>query len=166
MGECEGISNETRAIGFKKGIMLSKKKNHKPYVSKITQRSQRYQYFILCGWRIDDKGLIKPKLDNGKPGLVRLNICEFGGTIDELSRNYLLKNDAVAKITLNRLEKMNVMTGVMFKEIIQALDAAEEDEDVRVVVMTGNGKAFCAGVDLEFASKEWNNLKSEWDFYA
>lgn len=74
------------------------------------------------------------------------------------------KKDAVARITLNRPEKMNAITGVMFKEILHALDEAEQDEQVRVVVMTGSGKAFCAGVDLKFAEKELDNLKSEWDF--
>ncbi|MBN2061762.1 MAG: enoyl-CoA hydratase/isomerase family protein [Deltaproteobacteria bacterium] len=74
------------------------------------------------------------------------------------------KKDAVAKITLNRPEKLNAITGVMFKEIIQALDDAEQDDVIRVVVLTGKGRAFCTGVDLKFAGKELDNLKSEWDF--
>jgi enoyl-CoA hydratase len=74
------------------------------------------------------------------------------------------KSDYVAKIILNRPEKMNAMTGVMIKEIMQALDDAEYDDHIRVVVITGNGKAFCAGVDLKYAGKELNNQKSEWYF--
>jgi enoyl-CoA hydratase len=74
------------------------------------------------------------------------------------------KRDAVAKITLNRPEKMNAMTRVTFYEIISALDDAEQDDHIRVVVITGKGKAFCAGVDLKFASEELDNLKADWDF--
>ena len=74
------------------------------------------------------------------------------------------KKDAVARITLNRPEKMNAMTRETFHEIIRALDDAEQDDNIRVVVITGKGKAFCAGVDLKFASSELDNLKSEWDF--
>jgi enoyl-CoA hydratase len=74
------------------------------------------------------------------------------------------KTESVARITLNRPEKMNALTGVAFHEIIHALDDAEQDDSTRVVVITGKGKAFCAGVDLKFASEKLDNLKSEWDF--
>ncbi len=72
--------------------------------------------------------------------------------------------DSVAKITFNRPEKLNAMTGVTFREITDALDRADKDSDVRVLVITGNGRAFCAGVDLKFAAKELDNLKSQTDF--
>ena len=72
--------------------------------------------------------------------------------------------DAVAKLTFNRPEKLNAMTGTTFQEIIDALDRADKDNDVRVLVITGNGRAFCAGVDLKFAGKELGNLKSQTDF--
>jgi enoyl-CoA hydratase len=72
--------------------------------------------------------------------------------------------DAVAKLTFNRPEKLNAMTGTTFQEITDALDRAEKDNDVRVLVITGNGRAFCAGVDLKFAGKELDNLKSQTDF--
>lgn len=72
--------------------------------------------------------------------------------------------DAVAKITFNRPEKLNAMTGTTFQEITDALDMADKDNDVRVLVITGKGRAFCAGVDLKFAEKELTNLKSQTDF--
>lgn len=72
--------------------------------------------------------------------------------------------DHVAKLTLNRPEKLNAMTGTTFKEITDALNEAEKDNDVRVLIITGNGRAFCAGVDLKFAAKELTNLKSQTDF--
>ncbi len=72
--------------------------------------------------------------------------------------------DHVAKLTLNRPDKLNAMTGTTFQEITDALDKADKDNDVRVLVITGNGRAFCAGVDLKFAAKELTDLKSQTDF--
>ena len=56
--------------------------------------------------------------------------------------------DAVATITLSRAEKMNAFTGVMMHELIAAFDAVDADDAVRAVIVTGEGKAFCAGADL------------------
>jgi enoyl-CoA hydratase/carnithine racemase len=54
----------------------------------------------------------------------------------------------VATITLNRPEKKNAMSWVMFNEIRDAFEKATADDDVRVVVVTGAGGAFCSGADL------------------
>ena len=51
-------------------------------------------------------------------------------------------------IRLNRPEKMNAFTLTMANELLLALDAADEDDSVRAVIFTGNGRAFCAGMDL------------------
>ncbi|MFH1312426.1 MAG: enoyl-CoA hydratase/isomerase family protein [Candidatus Eisenbacteria bacterium] len=59
----------------------------------------------------------------------------------------------VARITLNRPEVRNAFNEVMIEELIRALDAVEKDEAVRVVVLTGSGKAFCAGADLNWMKK-------------
>jgi enoyl-CoA hydratase/carnithine racemase len=56
--------------------------------------------------------------------------------------------DRVATITLDRPERMNAFTAKMCGELIRALDAADQDDDVRVVIVTGAGRAFCAGADL------------------
>ena len=56
--------------------------------------------------------------------------------------------DQVATITLNRPEKKNAMSWVMFNEIREAFDAAASDPEVRCVVITGAGGAFCSGADL------------------
>ncbi len=53
-----------------------------------------------------------------------------------------------AVITLNRPERMNAFTGTMQTEMIRAFDMADADDDVRAVVVTGAGRAFCAGADL------------------
>ncbi|MGV3759281.1 MAG: enoyl-CoA hydratase-related protein [Actinomycetota bacterium] len=56
--------------------------------------------------------------------------------------------DGVATITLDRPEKMNAGTARMVGELLQAIDAVDADDAVRAVVLTGRGKAFCAGADL------------------
>ncbi len=56
--------------------------------------------------------------------------------------------DEVATITLNRPSKMNAYTAEMGVEIVQAMRQADEDRGVRVVIMTGAGRAFCAGADI------------------
>jgi 2-(1,2-epoxy-1,2-dihydrophenyl)acetyl-CoA isomerase len=60
--------------------------------------------------------------------------------------------DAVATITLNRPEKLNAFTGTMREELAETLRACESDASVRVVVLTGAGRAFCAGGDVEYMS--------------
>ncbi len=57
--------------------------------------------------------------------------------------------DNVATITINRPEKMNAFTNTMLKEMCDAFDQIDADDDVRAVVVTGAGdRAFCAGADL------------------
>jgi hypothetical protein len=54
----------------------------------------------------------------------------------------------VATITLDRPDRMNAFTTVMCKELIEAFDQVDADDDVRAVIVTGRGRAFCAGADL------------------
>ena len=58
--------------------------------------------------------------------------------------------DAIATITLNRPDKLNAFTGTMREDLLDALRAAGRDDAVRVVVLTGAGRAFCAGGDVEY----------------
>jgi enoyl-CoA hydratase/carnithine racemase len=57
-------------------------------------------------------------------------------------------SDGIATITLNRPDKLNAFTGRMMYEIIAALDITDADDNVKVVIFTGAGRAFCAGADL------------------
>jgi enoyl-CoA hydratase/carnithine racemase len=54
----------------------------------------------------------------------------------------------VATLTLNRPDKLNAFTGDMAKELLAAFDRVDADDDIRAVVVTGAGRAFCAGADL------------------
>ena len=56
--------------------------------------------------------------------------------------------DGVADVRLNRPEKMNAMDAAMFSAIREAADAVAADASIRVVVLSGEGRAFCAGLDL------------------
>ena len=58
-------------------------------------------------------------------------------------------SDKIATITLNRPDRMNAWTGIMEHEVREAMMAASRDDDVRVIVLTGAGRAFCAGADME-----------------
>jgi enoyl-CoA hydratase/carnithine racemase len=70
--------------------------------------------------------------------------------MDELESPVLVARDgAVATITLNRPDALNAVTIPMLEQLAAALDAATGDDSVRVVVLTGAGRAFSAGVDLK-----------------
>jgi len=61
------------------------------------------------------------------------------------------RRDAAGWITLNRPEALNALTPAMVEAVDRALDAALADADVRAIVLTGTGRAFCAGADLKAA---------------
>jgi enoyl-CoA hydratase/carnithine racemase len=69
--------------------------------------------------------------------------------------NYEIK-DYVLTITLNRPDNMNAVNLAMGTELISAFKAADEDDDVRVIVVTGAGRAFCAGADLSSGDKTFD----------
>lgn len=69
--------------------------------------------------------------------------------------------DSTALITLNRPEKMNAWNGTLQAELSLALKKADKDNDVRAVVFTGAGRAFCAGADLDMISDGFNSEEDD-----
>src|SRR5207253_3703769 len=58
----------------------------------------------------------------------------------------------VATITLNRPDKLNAWTALMESEVRSHMENAEQDDEVRVIVLTGAGRGFCAGADMSLLS--------------
>jgi len=57
-------------------------------------------------------------------------------------------SEGILTITLNRPDRLNAWTATMGRELIEAFDAADADDDVRAIVVTGEGRGYCAGADL------------------
>lgn len=64
--------------------------------------------------------------------------------------------DKIATITLNRPEKLNAFTGTMQNELIDAFGKVDNDDNVSVAIVTGAGRAFCAGADLSAGAKTFD----------
>lgn len=70
-------------------------------------------------------------------------------------------SDDIATITLNRPDKLNAYIPEMGADIVAAFRAAREDDAVRVVILTGSGRGFCAGVDLEYLKASFAQQSQE-----
>ena len=64
--------------------------------------------------------------------------------------------DNVLTLTLNRPDKLNAFTRDMMHELINAFDKADEDDNVRAIIITGAGRGFCAGADLSVGADTFN----------
>ncbi len=64
-------------------------------------------------------------------------------------------SDGVLTLTLHRPEKLNAFTTRMMVELIDAFDRADADDAVRVIIITGSGRAFCAGADISGGSSNF-----------
>ncbi|MET0209648.1 MAG: enoyl-CoA hydratase-related protein, partial [Burkholderiaceae bacterium] len=69
--------------------------------------------------------------------------------------------DNILTLTLNRPDKLNAFNGPMMNELIAAFDAADADDDVRAIIVTGAGRAFCAGADLSQGAKTFDYAKRD-----
>ncbi len=80
----------------------------------------------------------------------------------EFSSIQYQKEPQIATIVLNHPESRNALTPQMIREYLQALDLANEDPEVRVLILTGAGTAFCAGIDLKYFKDEGAFKHREW----
>ena len=69
--------------------------------------------------------------------------------------------ERVATVTLNRPDKLNAFTRVMREELIDALAQADADDEVRALIVTGAGRAFCAGADLSAGSATFDYARRD-----
>ena len=69
--------------------------------------------------------------------------------------------DRVATVTLHRPAKLNAFTHVMRDELVDAFSRADEDDEVRAVIVTGAGRAYCAGADLSAGRETFDYAKRE-----
>jgi len=73
------------------------------------------------------------------------------------------KGDGIATLTFNRPDKMNSMPMRMVEEWLAAMKQLETDSEVRVVIITGKGRAFCVGGDIDeyvAATPEWMTMNN------
>lgn len=66
-------------------------------------------------------------------------------------------SENIATITLNRPDQLNSFTNVMLRELLNVFDVTDADDNVRAVIITGAGRAFCAGADLSSGADTFND---------
>ena len=68
--------------------------------------------------------------------------------------------DSIATLTLSRPDRLNAITLTMMREMISAFDMADADDSVRAVIVTGEGRAFCAGADLSAGESAFDHTET------
>ncbi|MEU9324390.1 crotonase/enoyl-CoA hydratase family protein [Streptomyces canus] len=68
--------------------------------------------------------------------------------------------DRILTVTLNRPEKLNAFNPQMMADLLDVLDAADADDDIRVIVVTGAGRGFCAGADVSSGGSSFDHRKA------
>ncbi len=72
---------------------------------------------------------------------------------------------AYAIVNINPTQGFNLLTREMMAEIVSAVEAYDRDETVKVIILCGNDKSFCYGIDMQEFNSEINNLPALWDTY-
>jgi enoyl-CoA hydratase/carnithine racemase len=79
----------------------------------------------------------------------------------ELTQTRYEVENGIATVTLNRPDQLNAFTKIMRKELVEIFNAADQDDSVRVVVVKGAGRAFCAGADLSSGASAFERAMQE-----
>ena len=74
------------------------------------------------------------------------------------------RHDAVAEIRFNRPHRLNAVIEQFYREMLAAFEVAENDDQVRVIVLTGEGRAFCVGADLKEHGKGERTARQQRDY--
>jgi enoyl-CoA hydratase len=82
--------------------------------------------------------------------------------VSEFNTIRFIVQDSVARITMNRPDKLNAINPAMIGELHAAMDLAEADDAVRVIVLDGEGRAFSAGFDLSVEDPSGDNSEEFW----
>src|SRR3569833_795362 len=69
--------------------------------------------------------------------------------------------DGIATVTLNRPDKLNAFNTQMMRDLIAVFDETDADDAVRCMIVTGAGRAFCAGADLSSGGETYDNEKRD-----
>ncbi len=80
-----------------------------------------------------------------------------------MSTVLLDKHDGYAIVTLNRPDDMNALSRELRADFVQAFEECTRDDTIRVVILTGNGRAFCAGFDLKELASSGDDASQEAD---
>jgi enoyl-CoA hydratase/carnithine racemase len=73
-------------------------------------------------------------------------------------------DDGILTITLNRPDRLNAWTETMARELLETFDRVDADDEVRAVIVTGAGRAFCAGADLERGGETFDARSRQSDY--
>jgi enoyl-CoA hydratase/carnithine racemase len=87
-----------------------------------------------------------------------LSAAPDGGALEQITTEL---TDRVLTITMNRPDRLNAWTQTMFSELLEAFDRVDADDEVRAVIVTGAGRAFCAGADLERGGETFSRREHE-----
>lgn len=77
--------------------------------------------------------------------------------------NIIFEDGPVARITFNRPERRNALSLATYKELHQVMDQLELNKYLRVLIVTGTGKAFCAGADINELLEASGSIEAAWD---
>jgi len=69
--------------------------------------------------------------------------------------------DGILTITLHRPEQLNALTALMVQELLEAFDRSDADDAIKCVIVTGEGRAFCAGADLGRGAGTWSEHETK-----